>query len=253
MAGRDRSSGPHGRVSAYLGWALLILAFLGFLGMLRAEDGYPRLGGTLVQIIGLWLGMNVFALCAFLLALYAGILQKNQAGRVLLIGSGILLAASTVLSAMSWRRQASPEALEFVSSADSEFQVAFPHTYRKRVGYIGGLEVLAYETEATGSPHLRVEFTPLAGPATQVPDLRAMLENYARLAGLLVPEITIAQSPVGRVGTYSGAKTVGEFDFKVYGKVIIGTRSMVSCVVVEPLPDFPSIDSTVLLGNIRRK
>ncbi len=145
------------------------------------------------------------------------------------------------------------EDVEFVTSDGSEFEVAFPKPYRKRLGYVQGIEILVFETRDAISPHLRVEFTPLIATSAHIPDMRAMLESYSHLAGLVQPEITLAQDPLGRVGTYSGIKTAAGVEMRVYGKVTLGERSMVSCTVVEPLADFPSTDSTFFLGSVRRK
>lgn len=251
----EQENGPktQGRVAAYLGWALFALGVLAFVGMFGIEKGYPFLEGTPAQIIGLWLGLNGLTLCAFLLASYAGIARKNRSGRVLLAASGFLLAVSTALSIIPWDSPVQLGDIEFVTSHESEFEVAFPQTYIRKMAYVQELEVVAYETKDGESPYLRVEFTPLADTGTQVPDMRTMLEKYAHLAGLDRPEITVAQEEVGRVGTYSGVKTVDGVELRVYGKVVAGQRSMVSCVVVESLSDFPSSDSTLLLGSIRQK
>jgi len=91
----DQEDAPRaqGRASTWLGSTLFLLGIILFLG--EFSQGYPRLGGT--PNVGGWLRLNVFSLPACLLAFYAGILRKNGAGRLLLVCSGLLLAASTVL------------------------------------------------------------------------------------------------------------------------------------------------------------
>lgn len=242
-----------GRASTWLGWALFAPGLLVLVGALTRGEGYFHLGDTPAQIAGGWLGFNGLTLSAFLLALYAGIVKKNRSGRLLLAASIALLAVSTVLSLRPTDTQFPPDAVEFVTSEFTEFEVAFPHAHTRKMAYVQGVEVTAYETKYAESPHLRVEFTPLANPTAQVLDLRNMLEEHARLAGLHLPQITVADDDIGRVGTYSGTKTVASVELRVFGKVVLGTQSMVSCLVVEPLAEFPSTDSALLLGGIRRK
>jgi len=141
-----------------------------------------------------------------------------------------------------------------VTLPQSEFRVTFPRLAKKKVVAAAGFESIAYESEGSEStPYLRAEFMQGIDTTAIANNFRAILENHARLAGLSQSEITETEDHLGKVGTYSGIKKVGDFTIKIYGKMVLGESSAINCMTVEPLEVFPSEDTVNFLASIKRK
>ena len=102
------------------------------------------------------------------------------------------------------------------------------------------------------SPFMRAECLPLADPNQTIAAFRSVLENHARMSGIQNPEITIGKTNLGTVGTYSGLRKAGGFDIKFYGKVIIGSRSLLSLLTSEELATFPSDKAIYFLNTVEK-
>ena len=135
-----------------------------------------------------------------------------------------------------------------------EFRVFFPtRTTRKRT-FSNGTESVMIQSVYNGeSPFMRAECLPLANPQETKAQFRNILENQARMAGILNPEITIQKSKLGVVGTYGGVRKAGGFDIKLFGKLIIGNRSLLSLSVSEELEKFPSDKAVYFLNTVEAR
>lgn len=143
-----------------------------------------------------------------------------------------------------------PKAVTFPSC---EFKVFFPVKTQEKTAFANGIESLIVQSVYDGeSPFMRAECLPLADPSQTTASFRGVLENQAKMAGVKTPEITIEKSKLGLVGTYSGVRVAGGFDIKLFGKLIIGRRSLLSLLTSEELADFPS-DMTVFFLNTVEK
>lgn len=253
-----------GKVLIPIGWVLIVLSVFALIGMLQEpRHRYPSiesflnkpdsisLGGTLGAIIG----SNILSLLALAFGVYA-VIRKNTKGKHLIIASivvfciisGFLFLPS---SKSTVKRQSNSIA---ITHPQSEFQVTFPHPVKKKVVNVAGLETIAYESEGPETtPYLRAEFINNIDTDSIGINLRAVLENYARLAGLSIPEITETHDYLGRVGTYSGIKKVGDVTIKIYGKMVLGESSALNCLISENLEVFPSEDTTKFLVSVKRK
>ncbi|MBW1792616.1 MAG: hypothetical protein JRJ14_10240 [Deltaproteobacteria bacterium] len=141
-----------------------------------------------------------------------------------------------------------------ITLPQSEYQVTFPHPAKKRIATVGGMEIISYESVGpAANPYLRVEFMNNIDTASISNNFRKVLKNYARLSGLILPEITETQDHLGKVGTYSGTKTVGDVTIKIYGKMVLGENSAINCLISENLKVFPTEDSAEFLIGIKRK
>lgn len=140
---------------------------------------------------------------------------------------------------------------ELITFESCEYQVNFPTKTKKKSVFANGINSIMVQSIYDGkSPFMRAECFPLAQPKETLSQLRNMLENQARISGIDNPEITIdkSNSKLGVIGTYSGIKKAGGFDFKYYGKVIVGKSSLLSLLAGEELKKFPS-DKTVYFLN----
>jgi hypothetical protein len=141
-----------------------------------------------------------------------------------------------------------------ITHPQSEYQVTFPHPAKKVVVTVSDIETVAYESLGpAANPYLRAEFMNNIDTVSVSSNFRAVLQNYARLSGLNLPEITESQDHLGKIGTYSGTKTVGDVTIKIYGKMAIGDNSAINCLIAENIEVFPSEDSTKFLIGIKRK
>lgn len=253
-----------GKLLVLIGWILIVLTVLATIGMIqgvRQRDSsieaflnHPdilSLGGT----IGFIIGSNILTLPALLFGIYA-VLRKNPKGKPLVITSIILFFVIAVVQFLPSTRSATQSRFKplVITLPQSEFQVAFPQPAKKRIATVGGIETVAYESVGTtANPYLRVEFMNNIDTASISNNFRAVLENYARLSGLNLPEITETQDHLGKVGTYSGTKIVGDITIRIYGKMVLGDNSAINCLISENLEVFPSEDSTIFLVGIKRK
>ncbi len=105
------------------------------------------------------------------------------------------------------------------------------------------------------SPCLRAEGGPLSPAQRQelLSNFRGRLENQAHVSGIAIPEITIENTKLGTIGTYSGVRTIAGVKNKQFLKIIVGNNSLVSLLVLEPLDEFPSIKTLYFLNAVEHK
>lgn len=145
---------------------------------------------------------------------------------------------------------------EKVTFSSCEFIVHFPTKTKRKYASIGGIESIIVQSVYDGeSPYLRAEGVPLSLAQRQelLSTFRGRLENQAHLSGIAIPEITIENTKLGTIGTYSGVRTVAGVNNKQFFKIIVGKNSMVSLLVLEPLIEFPSIKTLYFLNAVERK
>jgi len=255
-----------GKVLIKIGWVLIILSVIVVIGTIQGPHhkdpsveaflDHPdslSLAGT----IGFLTGSNALSLFALGFGIYA-VVKKNRKGKSLVIASIIaLLFMSGIQLGLP-----SPESAEakqcdcsLTTTSQSEFQVIFPHPVERKTVTCNGFETIAYESRGPcTSPYLRAEFINDINTVVYMKNsLRQILEDYARLAGLNMPEITECHDHLGMVGTYSGIKTAAGLSVKFYGKTVIGESSAINCIICETLEDFPSEDTVRFLGSLERK
>jgi hypothetical protein len=145
---------------------------------------------------------------------------------------------------------------EKVTFSSCEFIVHFPTKTKRKYTSIGGIEsIIVQSVYDEESPYLRAEGVPLSFAQRQelLSNFRDHLENQAHLSGIAIPEITIENTKLGIIGTYSGVRTIVGVNGKQFFKIIIGKNSMVSLLVLEPLIEFPSIKTLYFLNAVERK
>ena len=145
---------------------------------------------------------------------------------------------------------------EKVTFSSCEFIVHFPTKTKRKYTSLGGIESIIVLSVYDGeSPTLRAEGIPLSLAQRQelLSNFRGRLENQAHLSGIAIPEITIENTKLGTIGTYSGVRTVAGVNVKQFFKIIVGKNSMVSLLALEPLIEFPSIKTLYFLNAVERK
>lgn len=254
----------HGKVLIPIGWVLIALSVFSLIGMLqqpRHRD--PSIESFLNQpdsisifgVLGVIMGTNILNLFPLLFGVYA-VVRKNQQGKFLIIASVVLFCIfSGILFLPSSESAIKSQSNSItITHPQSEFIVTFPHPVKKKVVTVAGFEAVAYESEGFESPpYLRAEFINNIDTDSISSNFRTVLDNYARLAGLSLPEITETHDYLGTVGTYSGIKKVGDVTIKIYGKMVLGKFSALNCLIVENLEVFPSENTTKFLVSIKRK
>ena len=253
-----------GRVLILVGWVLLVISGLALVVTLqqpRHRD--PSIQALLTRpssialagTIGFIIGCNFPSIFACLFGVYTSV-KKNPNGKALILASVIVfLVNSAILFLPSSESAGASDYSSIVATLPrSEFTVTFPHPVKKRVVSAAGFESIAFENEDSESiPYLRAEFMQGIDTTAVAKNFRAILENYARSAGLSLPEITETEDRLGKVGTYSGIKKVGDFTIKVFGKMVLGESSAINCLVCENLQTFPSEETVRFLASIKRK
>lgn len=253
-----------GRILIPIGWifiALSIFATIGmFLGLrhrdISIEAFLNHLGSlSLVFILGIVIGSNLLNWPALFIGIYS-VIRKNPKGKPIIITSIVLFLIVTSIQFLP-SSDAARESLsgsQVITHPQSEFQVTFPHPVKRRLVTVGDVETVGYESLGPeADPYLRAEFMNNIDTASIGNNFIPVLENHAILAGLSLPEITVTQDHLGKVGTYSGIKTVGDVAIKIYGKMVLGEHSALNCLVCEELQVFPSEESTNFLISIKRK
>lgn len=131
-----------------------------------------------------------------------------------------------------------------------EFVVTFPHKVSKTSVIVSGHKTITAETtDDRTSPRLKATFLPFS----QSDDLRGFLAEQAAAAGIPDPRFSIKDTKIGTIGNYSGKKTVGGKSYRLYGKVMVGEKSMLHLLISEPSESFPSPRVNFFLGASRRK
>lgn len=253
-----------GKYLITIGWVLIVLSVLTSINIFQgayqrdawieaflSQPNAHSLGG----VIGVIIGTNILTLAAMVFGIY-GVLRKKPKGKHLFIASIIWFS---VFSGLQFLPSSSPAKQDrfvpmVITVPQSEYQITFPHASKKRVAKIDDIEVVSYESNGPdANPYLRVEFMNDIDVVFYRENLMSILENHAKLTGLKLPQITESQEQLGKVGTYSGIKTVGDTTIRIYGKMVIGDSSGINCVISEDLATFPSEDSAELLSGIKRK
>jgi len=254
-----------GKILISIGWVLVVISIIAVIGMiLEPNSRDPSIEAflkhpdslSLAGTVGVIIGSNALSLFAMGFGIYA-VVKKNRKGKPLLITSVVVFLVISCIqfflpsSESANTKQFSPL---LVTIPQSEFQVTFPHPVERKIATSGGVETIAYESRGPcANPYLRAEFINDIDTIYVERNFRAVLDNYARLAGLKLPEITESDSHLGKVGTYSGVKIVGDHTAKFYGKIVLGGSSALNCLICENLEDFPSEDTVGFLVSLERK
>ncbi|MBW2334754.1 MAG: hypothetical protein JRF06_06600 [Deltaproteobacteria bacterium] len=253
-----------GRFLIPIGWLLIVVSGITLVGTLPPpyyRDPSIQVLLThpdslaIIGTIGVIIGFNFPAIFACLFGIYA-IVRKNPKGKVLIIASVIFFVVNSAILFLPSSKSTVANHYDPIDTTTPgcEFKVSFPRPVKQKIVSSGGIESIAYESEGSAStPYLRAEFMQSIDTKTMANNFRDILENHARLSGLSIPEITESDDHLGKVGTYSGVKTVGDLTVKVYGKMILGKSSAINCMVVEQLEVFPSQDTVSFLGSIKKK
>jgi len=253
-----------GKILIPIGWTLIVLSGLTLVVFLTQPHHRDRSIESLLNqpdsisiagTLGLIIGTNIINLFPLFFGIYAAI-RKNQQGKFLIIASVVLFCIhSGILFLPSSETAINNQSNSItITEPQSEFIVTFPHPVKKVDVTAAGFESVAYESEGPeANPWLRAEFMNKTTTALIRSNFRAVLENQAKLAGLKLPQITESSDYLGKVGTYSGFKKVGDVTVRIYGKVVLGEYSAVNCLIVEELKVFPSEDSAEFLASIERK
>lgn len=274
-----------------LGWVLIAFSVLVLFGTLQQPlyrdpsihallthpDSY-----ALVGTIGLIIGTSFPSIISCLFGVWV-LVRKNPNGMILILASliiflinfAILFLPSPNSASVSVNHSVGPtipqseykatlpssesvgESINrstVTTTPHSAFTVTFQRPAKKKVVTVAGIESTAYESKGTESaPYFRAEFMDGMHVAAIANDFRTILANHAQLAGLHLPEITETDNSLGKVGTYSGTKKVGDYTFRIYEKMVIYEWSAITCTVVESLETFPSEETVNFLSSIKRK
>lgn len=173
---------------------------------------------------------------------------------VLVLGS-LFILSSALLALTPDRNIVFARTGQFLASHEQcEYTVTFPHPVKKRIAKAGDITTYIVESkDREAVPHLRAEFIPLYDTTTVIEKFEATLRNYAYLGGIRQPEVTMADTPIGWKGTYTGLKKYKNYDIKIYGVIYIGRVSLIHCMIVELLNTFPSESSVAFLDSIKRR
>lgn len=264
MTEKETKKKTPGSILIPIGWILIALSILPLVVMLQnPHHRDPSIESfmnspdslSLAGTIGFIIGSNILSLFALALGIYV-VLRKNPRGKPLIFASVVIfIIISVSLFLPSSESVGESQSNSFVITIpQSEYQVTFPHPVKKRIAIAAGIETIAYESEGPdANPYLRAEFINNTLTVSIASNFRAVLENHAKLAGLSFSQITETHDQLGKVGTYSGIKTVGNLTVKVYGKMVLGEYSALNCLMAENLEVFPSEETTRFLGSIKRK
>lgn len=247
-----------------LGWVLIVISGIVLFGTLQQQlyrdpsiDAlltHPDIS-ALIGTIGVIIGFNFPSIFACLFGVLA-LVRKNPSGKILILASLIVFLVNSVILFLPSSESASASISHSTDTTipQSEFTVTFPFPVKMKVVSAAGLESIAFENkDSESTPYLRAEFTKEIDTTALAYSFRAILENYASSAGLSLPEITETEDRLGKVGTYSGIKKVGDFTIKVFGKMVLGESSAINCLVCENLQTFPSEETVRFLASIKRK
>jgi len=247
-----------------LGWVLIVISGIVLFGTLQQplyrdpsiDALLTHLGNSaIIGTIGVIIGFNFPSIFACLFGVLA-LVKKNPSGKILILASLIVFLVNSVILFLPSSKSASSVINHSIitTAPHSKFTVTFPRPAKKKVVTVAGIESSAYESEGTEStPYLRAEFMQGMHVAAIANDFQTILENHATLAGLSLPEITETDNNLGKVGTYSGTKKVGDYTVRIYGKMVICEWSAINCMVVENLETFPSEETVNFLASIKRK
>ncbi|MBC2733030.1 MAG: hypothetical protein HF981_01610 [Desulfobacteraceae bacterium] len=143
---------------------------------------------------------------------------------------------------------------QLVKIDNCEFLCSVPHEVKRKTAYIGNVEYEMFESahpDEVGS-FIRVECLPIQNASISKIDVKNTLQTHASNFGISQPEISLEESKMGLSGKYLGVKNIGDVPFRVWGKVIVGKKSIFTCLVCEPLEIFPSQDAVDFMSSITK-
>ncbi len=253
-----------------LGWisfAINLLLLVGyFIGVPIGDSSISRAlrhpSATLLVSSVLYLfGINIFTLMAFATGLVSWIKQESRNGKWLAIASTALFIAMSVtqiaLSIQSNRptnqRGPSADGTHKVSAYGSEYAVIFPNQFKKRDAMVNNIQTLVFETANMEIfPQLRAEFISNVDGNAFIANFQERLNAYAHIASIQNPEISIYQNKetLGKIGTYSGIKKIGDYEIRIVGKMFVGDHSIMNLMVVEPLEASLSYEAAMFFDSV---
>lgn len=264
MNNQNHLAGKQKRGNAIIicGWILIIIASLKLLGQLTslrypnhiffAFYSTPSIV-TFAKAFGYLIGNNALTFLSFALGLFAHLRFKHPSAPRIIIFSTFIFLFSILLYVLSFVSYARAHEDNIVTHQQSEFTVTFPHQTNTRKANINGQHTYMVESIANVMPQLRAEFTPVQDLLAAQECFEYNLKNFGYTAGLIDPQYTIAETSLGKKGTCSGVKKVGQEELRVYGITVLGDRSMIHCVIIEPLQKFPSEETVNFMDSIRKK
>lgn len=253
-----------GRTAVTVGWVLNAFAGMLLLGLWYApHKREPEIEAlltspsmnALICTVAYLAGTGMFAILSFAIGLYARLRHRNPGGLRVLLCAGLIFAGVVLRKFMPSSERGTPTGSQSFTAAydDCEFAVTFPHPVQTREVALQDMRSHMVQSAGNSTPQLRAEFIPLPDTDSVAAAFSETLANFARLAGLATPEISVGHTADGTKGTYSGVKAVGDSDLRMYGIAILGNRSMLNCMIVEPLQAFPSKDAVLFMESITKR
>lgn len=135
-----------------------------------------------------------------------------------------------------------------------EFYMTFPTASKQKKVFANGIESVMVENIFDGDGlYLRSECLSIADSRTAESDFRNIIFNVANSSGLQNPEIIIDRDDMGLIGTYAGVLQRGGKNIKIFGKLILGNRSLLSLTVTEDFKKFPSTKTVYFLSSVKKQ
>ncbi len=227
-------------------------------------DGITKLFAA----IGLTVGANILTILAILIAYFAYRKNKRNSNLIIIIVGIIIIILHFTLCVFPYLNPIKSNDIQQTTNSthttvffpkNGEYSATFPCDISQREGGTDTMKGIIAESKYpennNASPYLRFEYYSLDNNRNAcIANFKETLREYAKLSGLTNPEITISKedNEFGKIGTFSGIKTIYKVECKLYGKVFIGSKSLLVIVILEPLSKFPSDKSTYFLSSIKR-
>ncbi len=142
---------------------------------------------------------------------------------------------------------------EQITIQGCEFSVIIPaKTTQKKVSVNGIENVVAQSVYDGESPFMKAECLLLSDPKDTIINLKSILHNQAQNNGIKSPEITIQETGLGVVGTFSGLRKVMGNDARFYGKIVVGEYSLIFLMVSELAAKFPSDKASYFIHSVKK-
>ena len=139
-------------------------------------------------------------------------------------------------------------------SEGCEYVVTFP--VKPQYKYVRaelGDNVIAQTTPEHGLPNLRAECIIVNDPSYFTREvLLESLENQAQSVGLSDIQLTVEQTKLGTLGTFTSKKQGPKAPFVMVGKWYLGQRSMLNIMIIERLDAYPSDRTMAFLRSVTR-
>lgn len=135
-----------------------------------------------------------------------------------------------------------------------EYTVVFPIKPKLIPFRSGGTDIIiAMTSSKDGMPILRAECQPIKEGALITRDLiMSSLEQQAHSIGLGNVQVSIQETEIGLVGTYTGKKNAGGYEMIQMGRMYVGKHSILNLLSTELLNKFPSKKTNMFFGSVRR-